>query len=209
LWHLSHEAFIANGEIKSGILDRVVEGAKREIIEIVNSKGYVYAECSHRLSYFCYQIKRMFPKARFIYINRSLDDFVRSAYTWGFYHAQDRYIRGRIKPHNFIDLTRSQVIAWYWYATNNFIMDFLETIPFNDWFYFPFEWIREWNLEKIRAFYNWLGPDSWPYIPSDKELHSVLAAKANSQARIINVKKDWSTDQEDEIFARIGGINNG
>lgn len=205
LWHLSGKAFSRRGSLDNGLLDKVVEGARRDIIEVANSEGYVYAECANRMTYFCYNIKRIFPKTRFVYVNRNLDDFVRSAYTWGFYHEHDKYLTGRITPANIANMSRSQIIAWSWGAINTYIMDFLETIPRKDWFYFPFSWMEGRQTELIHLFYDWLGYGQ----PEDDHIKEVLDVKANSQARIIPIEKDWGDVSEDAVFNRIGGMING
>lgn len=192
LWHYCNRAFWQAGRVEDGSIDVMVRSARQELLEVVNSYGYLYAECAHRLSVYCHALKRQFPLARFIFLVRAMDAVVESSFNWGIYHPNDRYAEGRVRPQEHTTWTQSQKLAWYWCALNEFVIDFLETLPREDWHFVGFDtlsspFFKGPDLEALRRLYQWLGAE----VPGDQELNMICAARMNSQKNKEAVEKDW------------------
>ena len=203
LWHFCNRTFWQAGRVEDGATDVMVRGAREELIEVANSYGYLYAECAHRLSVYCYHLKRQFPLSKFIFVVRPMDEVVESSYNWGIFHPNDRYAEGRVRPREHTTWTRSQKLAWYWASLNEFVITFLEGLPREDWHFLDFETLKTADVAELRRLYEWLDVD----VPDDRDLRTICASRMNAQKEKEAVEKDWHDydPRAETIYNWIGG----
>ena len=178
-------------------LDAIVKYSKSDLISAVNVLGAVYAECSHRMTYYAKSLKHVFPTSKFIYVKRSMDEVVSSAYLRQWYKPTDQFLVGRIKPETPIE-DRRKLLAWYWCATNTFILDFLETLDPKDWFYVDFDAIKHRDYDTFLRMFEWRGVDP----PPTGLMEGVFHGEKNYGPRT-PVEKNWH--EYDALEAVING----
>lgn len=110
------------------------DGSRYEIIRNALLSGKSYIETNNRISFFAYEIARLYPNARFIHLVRHPKKFVLSGLDRGWYEDKFHYnneglIEPREEKQEWMDLTRAGKIAWLWNETNQFIEDFKASIP--------------------------------------------------------------------------------
>ena len=193
LYELNDRAYVGRHR---ETLDAIVKYSKCDLISAVNVLGAVYAECSHRMTYYAKSLKHVFPTSKFIYVKRSMDEVVSSAYLREWYKPADQFLVGRIKPEMPIE-DRKKLLAWYWCATNTFILDFLETLDRKDWFYLDFDAIKNQDYDTFLRLFEWLEVEPPPL----GRIEGVLFAEMNYGPRV-PVEKNWH-----EYDALEAGIN--
>jgi len=171
---------------KPDLLRELVHASRIDITSFAHRMGKVYAECQHRWTYYAPFVKEVFLKAKFIWLMRDMDEFVRSAIQWHWYDLeQDKYITNRVLPADDCE-DQGKLLAWYWCRTNEFIRDFVNTLPADDWAFLDFKQIKEHNLYSLLKPIYELGFDQ----PHGWLVEKILNEKRNRGKRE-QIEKGW------------------
>lgn len=112
---------------------------------LVNNSLDTYIESNPNLSFLIKEIQDIFPNPKFLFLTRDLPSYLISAFNKSpdnsnemfFYAVNDH--RKRITPFDLYDkkyedlwssFSREEKIAWYWQATNNFIINQLDGVDY-------------------------------------------------------------------------------
>lgn len=112
---------------KKEILQKMFEVARTELILEASIKNKIYVESNQCLVFFVYQIKTLFPKAKFIHLTRHPGNFVTSAIKKGWHRNDSVWEYGRVKMEDerqWMNLSQIERLGWVWRETHNFIEDF-------------------------------------------------------------------------------------
>jgi len=112
---------------KHEVLLKMIDAARMELIlnSYIDSK--IYIELNQCLTYFAYQLKDLFKKAKFVHIIRHPGDFVRSAVRKGWHKNNSIWEEGRVKSNDeemWRGMDQIERLAWVWSTTNQYIEDF-------------------------------------------------------------------------------------
>jgi hypothetical protein len=167
----------------------ILWAAKRDLMSVVHSLGYVYAECNAFLSVFAHAIERVFPSARYLYVMRDMDGFVGSAINWGWYSKGDRNKKARIRPPAQIGDDPRKKCAWNWVVVNRTVQAFLENIPVERKIYMPFENYKNQDVHGVKRLYGHFGLP----VPAESEIVTVLRGNEfrNRNHSNITFPKTW------------------
>lgn len=196
LWDLYMESYLRPND---ELYDKIIYTSRIDIVSSMAYLGYAYAETSHRLTFFAPNLKRVFSKSKFIYIRRPMDDVVRSAYLWGWYDpTMDRWVNMRPIPSQRPS-DRANLLAWYWCVVNEFVTEFVASLPKEDWFFLDFEDIKTGNIDRFFEMYDWLGVSR----PEEGHIEGVLMQRFNrgKNKELYHIKKTWG--EYDEREARL------
>lgn len=122
--------FAFHNQEKQEVLFKMFQVARVELMLQAKVENKIFLETNQCNVFFSYQIKKMFPKAKFIHITRHPGDFVRSAIRKGWHKNDSVWELGRIKMDDSIawnELDQVQKLSWVWYATHEFIEKFKTT----------------------------------------------------------------------------------
>lgn len=92
--------------------------------------GKQYMETNTRIAFYCDAIAKLYPKSKFVYLQRDCKAFVKSGLARNWYDGHV-YDEGRIVYSNsnvWKDWSQVQKISWLWCETNNFIEAFLSKL---------------------------------------------------------------------------------
>lgn len=113
----------------------VFKSAREEYLLKTARQGKVYIETNNKITFFAPIIKDVFPNTVFIHLLRHPGDFVRSGIRRQWYSGEHSHEVGRILPFDGVykktwnDLSQIQKIGWLWNETNQFIENFLNSLP--------------------------------------------------------------------------------
>lgn len=159
----------------SDILLDLVYSVRIDLTSTVKNFGYVYAEAGHQTTPFAYQIKRIYPKAKFIWLERDRNSFIDSAMRWGWYNSDDQYIKYRPFYKLIGSVSRETILGKHWDLIHNFIRIFLKTIDETDWLFLSFQRIKD---QHISLFFNQLA--EWGLeTPTEDMIQQILEVKLN------------------------------
>lgn len=109
------------------ILRKVFEAARLELMLDAFLKQKIFVETNHCLVFFAYQIKEVFPKAKFVHLVRHPGDFVRSGIMKGWHKNDSIWENNRIRladDNVWGKMTQLERLAWTWVNTHQFIEEF-------------------------------------------------------------------------------------
>ena len=145
--------FAFHNQVEKEILFKVFEAARTELMLKAFLDGKKYMESNHCLVFFAHQIKRIFPKAKFVHLLRHPGDFTRSAIMKGWHRNDSIWENNRIRMENneeWSQLNQIEKIAWTWNSTHSFIEDFKSDHP-NDVYTVKLEELTK-STEKFKEF---------------------------------------------------------
>lgn len=120
-------SYALRNQKESVILRKIFEAARLELMLGAFLKQRVFVETNHCLVFFAYQIKEVFPNAKFVHLLRHPGDFVRSAIMKG-WHKNDSIWednRIRLEDHDaWNKMSQLERLAWTWARTHEFIEEF-------------------------------------------------------------------------------------
>jgi len=166
------------------LIKTLVHASRIDIVSAIHQLGLLYAECQHRWTFFARQVKEVFPRTRFIWLQRDMDGFVRSALQWHWFEDPTR-----IRP--IWEKDEGKALAWYWCKTNEWIRDFVETLSEEDWMFLDFETIRRHEVWELAKIFGVLEVDT----PSAGLMEVVLSQERNRGKRR-DIKKGWGDFDE-------------
>lgn len=112
---------------KKEVLQKMFEVARVELIMGASIKNKMYVESNQCLVFFIYQIKALFPKAKFIHLTRHPGNFVSSAIKKGWHKNDSVWEYGRVKMEDekeWLGLSQIERLGWVWRETHSYIEDF-------------------------------------------------------------------------------------
>ena len=116
-------------------LTALVKAARDESLYECYLHGKQYIETNNRITFLAPAIRRAYPNAKFVHIHRHPADFIRSGMRRNWYQSNDFHELGRIQPVSTDESIDWQLadqfekIAWLWSTTNDYIENFLTTLP--------------------------------------------------------------------------------
>ena len=123
--------------------------------------GRQFIETNNRITFFAHAIKKWMPGAKFVHLVRNPGAFIRSGVRREWYSGKTPHDIGRITPTSnsphynlWKKMDAIQKNAWLWNETNQFIEDFLVTMPQEDYFQFNFDRLNEKKIEDLLSFLN-------------------------------------------------------
>ena len=151
--HSYHPDAIAGVETD---LSSLIHDSRIDLMSFVHQMGHMYAECQHRMTFYARSIKRAFPKAKFIWLMRDMDEFVESATKWHWYDMP-------------VGLPE------YWCRTNEFILEFVKELPREDWEMLNFDAIKNHRWAEFKRIFDWLGVED----PGAHKIEAILNQPLN------------------------------
>lgn len=188
-FHLLCEIFLAGREEMFVRAKR----ADRELA-ITDSRGTFYA----------YLIASLFPKAKFIFVHRHPLQVIRSGLKRGWYTLENESELSRITPRpddsfysSWEQMSPTQKIAWLWRETNEWILEFLKTIPEERKHAIGF---NQWQTPQLKAMFDFMNADV-----SSKEIAKNLKVASNAQKSNRNPQFSGWTDKNEKEALEICG----
>ena len=117
------------------IFREVFKSAREEYLLKAARQEKVYIETNNQCTFFAPIIRDIFPRAVFIHLVRHPGSFVRSGIRRKWYTGEHSHDIGRIVPvagparDRWGDWSLIEKIGWLWNETNQFIENFLATLP--------------------------------------------------------------------------------
>jgi len=130
-----HSRIAYDNFIKQIPFDKLtVDASRYELIKATYLRNKQYVETNNRITFFAFELYKLFPNAKFIHLIRNPESFVRSGVSRKWYSGYHPYDEGRIQPVNeFLDQWKNfelaRKVAWLWNETNSFIESFKKSIP--------------------------------------------------------------------------------
>lgn len=193
LWMFDREAYHKCGYE----FDRVILGARNDYVQVINAHNKIYCEVNHRTTFLAPSVKRVYPKAKFIFIWRDMDEVIESAYSWGLYSETDQHLQHRITSHY---KTRREKIADNWIKTNTYALDFLDTLSDSDKFMVSHNDIKNGHTQKFIDLFAHMNVIE----PSHNEINALLSVKFNESQHKERIVKNWGHIDPSNIYERIG-----
>ncbi|MBW2621267.1 MAG: hypothetical protein JRD68_00045 [Deltaproteobacteria bacterium] len=155
----------------------LVYSARIDLTSTVKAFGYIYAEAGHQTTPFAYEIKQIYPRAKFIWLERDRDSFIDSAIRWGWYNSDDKYIKYRPFYKLVGSVPRETILEKHWELVSNFINDFVNAQAREDWCYVDFQRVKDKDLKDLfRQLVKWgvVKP------PTEDMIQQILEVKLNA-----------------------------
>jgi hypothetical protein len=197
---LAYESY----EAEPLLFQEVLRAARDGYLLDTYRKNLVYVETNHRITFFAYAIRQVYPGARFIHLYRHPGDFVRSGLRRHWYSGTYYDLcRPRVQDEAVWNaMTMIEKIAWLWNETNQYIEDFLSTLEAGRHLQIKAE--NMWcNTEIVTDLCEFVGAQL-----SNKDIASMLERKVNQQ-RIGSVPTyaQWDREKKEMLrsYAKLSG----
>lgn len=185
------------------IFSETFKSAREEWVLDALVHDQVFIETNNRITFFAPIIREVFPRAVFIHLVRHPGDFVRSGIRRGYYSGEHGHDVGRITPkdgpikQSWSSLSSIGKIGWLWNETNQFIEDFRQTVPVDDFLFVKAENLFS-DLNVTKTIYEFLQLDGF----DQKGLDNILSKPANIQRKGRFPKyADWDDSDKEELKA--------
>ena len=164
--------------------------ARYELIRDSFLLGKRYIETNNRVTFFATGIAALYPKAKFVHIERDLNEFVTSGISRNWYSYNKMADEGRITSSSgnfsWSELSQVEKITWLWLETNRFIRSFTVVHPERCHYINSADLFK--NDSKIEEMLNFLNIDGI----NRKVIRQKISHKVNKQAS--SKKKTLSED---------------
>jgi hypothetical protein len=117
---------------KKEVLQKMFEVARIELMLEASIKNKIFIESNQCMVFFIYQIKALFPNAKFVHLIRHPADFVTSAIKKGWHKNDSVWEYGRVKMEDdkkWMSLSQIERLGWVWRETHGYIEDFKSLHP--------------------------------------------------------------------------------
>lgn len=184
-----------------------------------------YVECNPFASFLLEEIKKVFPRAKFIIITRKPETYLKSALNKSPFDDGKSYLYGendgrlRLRPQDFSEkeqkkkwkhFSRMEKIAWYWNKCNTMLMDYYDRheehclhIKFEE----VFSKDKEVRLKSIGRMLDFVGVEI-----EDKNLHSLLdlsdVKKNATKALVFEGIESASKEERSKFLELTASANN-
>ncbi len=179
--------------------------ARENHLRYTYKTGKRYVETNNYITFFAPFLLEMFPDALFIHLIRHPGDFVRSGVNRRYYTGEDSDDMKRIEPLSgsfhkewplFGQVAKT---AWLWRETNDFILQFLERIPENQYRSFNFNHLDSLFIQDLLSF---IGSSI-----SLRKVKRLIPKKINAQGSTLSKEfKDWSKEDKKVVSDITGEI---
>ncbi|MDA9952453.1 sulfotransferase [Chitinophagales bacterium] len=129
LGHFGQFAFENQDDLDK--LKLVIDASRYEQIRDAYLQGKIYIETNNKITFFSKALLELYPKAKFISLQRDPIKFVESGYSRDWYLNRNIRDEGRIEASDkdqWNSLSQVEKIAFQWKATHEFIQDFFSEI---------------------------------------------------------------------------------
>lgn len=119
-------------QLDSSFVAGMFEGARYELLRSSFLMNQKYIETNNRITFFAYEIAKLYPQSKFIHLVRHPASFIKSGLGRNWYSGNSLYDEARIVDKNNLSWSESNTyekIAWLWNETNEFIEEFKVSIP--------------------------------------------------------------------------------
>jgi hypothetical protein len=124
---LAYEKHLSDPTFVSGMF----EGARYEYLRTAFLLHKKYIETNNRITFFAFEIAKLYPNSKFIHLVRNPSSFIKSGLGRNWYSGETLYDEARIVMNDskvWNTLNQYEKIAWLWNETNQFIEEFKTTI---------------------------------------------------------------------------------
>ncbi|MDM8527694.1 sulfotransferase [Anaerolineales bacterium HSG24] len=185
------------------ILQEALSTTRKELFNYSLSCRKGYIETSPQATFLAPIILQVVPNVRFIHLVRDPHDVVRSGMRRGWYNGNNMADKTRITPNSesehyesWDNYTMFQKNVWLWSETNNWIINFLSTIPAEQRLTITSENMfnaHQKTLENLFSFIN-------SSLPSKKKIETILRKRLNAQ-RVGNFPEfsDWTGEMNEQL----------
>jgi len=115
-------------ETLSAKIKILVDAARYDQIRNAFLLDKTYIETNNRITFFAYQLKELYPKAKFIHLIRNPINFIKSGMARNWYTGINPHDEGHIVLNKDFETwnkySQTEKIAWLWNETNQFIEEF-------------------------------------------------------------------------------------
>jgi hypothetical protein len=167
----------------SGFAESIFWTVREQLIKSALNVGCGYVETSPQCTFLASAIFRALPSVKFIHLVRHPTDIVISGMkrNWFGGHPADKT---RISPRKgskyyeiWNGLSQFEKNAWLWTETNQWILDFLKSIPSDQYMTVHSEGLYEYDQNLIEDLFSFFGTDA----PNERRVRKVLSKKHNKQ----------------------------
>lgn len=169
--------FAYQNQDKKEVLQKMFEVARTELILEATIKYKIYVESNQCLVFFVYQIKKLFPEAKFIHLTRHPGNFVTSAIKKGWHKNDSVWEHGRVKMEDdkkWKNLSQIERLGWVWRETHNYIENFKSVFP-KDFLTLKLEDLTT-KASLVNSLLNFIGSEKKL---DEKKIDSILQRKIN------------------------------
>ncbi|SRX55356.1 sulfotransferase [Aequorivita sp. CIP111184] len=193
---------------KNEVLKKMFEVARIELLLDASIKNKIYVESNQCLVFFIYQIKALFPKAKFVHLTRHPGRFVTSAIKKGWHKNDSVWEYGRVKMEDdkrWMGLSQIERLGWVWSETHSYIEDF-KSLHANDFLTLKLEDLTT-KPAYINILLKFIGSENRL---DEKKIVSIMQRKIN-EVKIVDEPKNmhklatypkysnWSVPDKDEL----------
>jgi len=187
------------------LLKEIFLAGREEIFVAAKRAGKDLAITDSRGTFFAYIIASIFPKAKFVFMHRNPIEVIRSGLKRGWYVMDNESELNRIMPKsddrahlNWKNYSTTQKIAWLWTETNQWIMQFLNTVPESQKRTIGF---NNWNVEELSEVFQFMNAG----VPT-RDIEKNLDVRANVQRGIVNPQHSSWTEKDKLDSIQICGV---
>jgi len=144
----------------NGLFSSIFLTARDQLLHKIYMHDKIYLETNNWLTFFAPALKYLFPKAKFVFLYRHPGDVIRSAMNRKWYMG-NTFDLGRLAPleddiskNKWEKMDSLSKNAWLWNETNQFIINYLNTLEKEDYFYFNFNKLTTSNVSSLSKFLN-------------------------------------------------------
>jgi len=172
---------------------------RRALFKKAEAEEKKYIEVGPHVTFLPYIINSIFPDSKFIHLIRNPEDVIISGLNRDAYinDSSDKLrIRPRLESEHFKDwekYTQLQKLSWFWMTTNQWISDFMRTLPNERKLLIHSEDIFENNKDVINNIFKFVGLPK----PNKVDINNILNKKLNATT---NKKVKILTDDEFKIM---------
>ena len=125
LTYFANYAYASDAD-KLPVLSGIIDSCRYELIRDCFVLEKLYVETNNRVTFFAPHLANLYPKSKFVHLQRDVYKFVESGYSRNWYSDEKLFDEGRITPENSANVPWSkfsqvQKITWLWQSTNQFI----------------------------------------------------------------------------------------
>ena len=179
-------------------LSQIIDACRYEKIRDCYLLNKTFVETNNRITFFAPYLKELFPKSKFIHLQREVQGFVVSGFSRNWYAYEKLFDEGRITPRlgskvPWFEYNQVQKITWLWKETNDFIRKTIQSLPDSRKFFLQSEDLYH-NAEKITELLSFIGAK-----PVEEEMiRRRIAKPINAQSKLKKL-----TDQQKLDIAQI------
>ncbi len=203
LTHYANMAYQQDGDGRN--LEYMIDACRYESIRDCYLLEKRYVETNNRITYFCHQLAELYPRSKFVHLERDVYAFVASGFSRNWYTYQKLFDEGRITPKpgskwDWESLSQVEKITWLWLETNAFIKEFAKKLDPARSFYLSSESLYS-SAEDVKSLLDFLDIESIDIATIRKSLKRPVNAQPSRK------RKHLSDEQRDQIRSFVEQYN--